>query len=71
VVRQFASDFVHFSQAVKILKESKQLDLVIRRGVGFELFGESSGYNSSSSSVNGDHQTDAGKRLSLITEDPE
>jgi len=60
-----------FSKAVKILKEGKQLDLVIRRGVGMEFFGESSGYNSSSSSVNGDHHLDAGKRLSLITEDPE
>ncbi|XP_059478587.1 whirlin isoform X3 [Neocloeon triangulifer] len=63
---------IEFKEAVKILKDSKHLDLVIRRGVvGMEFFGESSGYNSSSSSVNGDHHTDGSKRLSLITEDPE
>ncbi|CAB3370025.1 Hypothetical predicted protein [Cloeon dipterum] len=64
-------EFIDFNDAVKILKEGKNLDLVIRRGLGTEFFGESSGYNSSSSSVNGDHHADGGKRLSLITEDPE
>jgi hypothetical protein len=59
-------------QAVRTLKSSKQLDLLVRKGSGLEMFGESSGYNSSSSSVNGDSgdHTDKNKRLSLITEDP-
>ncbi|CAG0923602.1 unnamed protein product, partial [Notodromas monacha] len=57
-------DSVDFAQAVHFLKSAAKLDLRIKKGVAADLFGphhqacgshgESSGYNSSSSSVSGD-----------------
>lgn len=45
-------------QAVSAMKASSILELIIRPGAGIDLFpGESSGYNSSASSVNEDHIT--------------
>ncbi|PSN45337.1 hypothetical protein C0J52_18709 [Blattella germanica] len=61
-----------FGEAVNVLKSSRQLDLIIRKGAGLELFpGESSGYNSSASSVNGDQSPNWGdtKRLSIVKEE--
>lgn len=61
-----------YFQAVNVLKTSRQLDLIIRKGSGSDLFpGESSGYNSSSSSVNGDQSPSWGdtKRLSIVKEE--
>ncbi|XP_021925111.1 uncharacterized protein LOC110832430 isoform X3 [Zootermopsis nevadensis] len=63
---------IPFSEAVNVLKTSRQLDLIIRKGSGSDLFpGESSGYNSSSSSVNGDQSPSWGdtKRLSIVKEE--
>jgi hypothetical protein len=57
---------------VNVLKTSRQLDLIIRKGSGLDLFpGESSGYNSSASSANGDQSPNWGenKRLSIVTEE--
>uniref|UniRef100_T1JE07 PDZ domain-containing protein n=1 Tax=Strigamia maritima TaxID=126957 RepID=T1JE07_STRMM len=46
---------VEFQDAVKYLKSQQKLELLIRKGAARDLFpGESSGYNSSSSSINGD-----------------
>lgn len=54
------------------MKSSKQLELTVRQGVGLELIAaESSGYNSSASSVTGDQSpssTDS-KRLSIVKEE--
>ncbi|KAG8222687.1 hypothetical protein J437_LFUL015884, partial [Ladona fulva] len=74
---------ISFTDAVNILKKDKNLNLVIRKGSGADLFlGESSGYNSSASSVNGDgsssgHSPNGGcqtwnddaKRLSIVREE--
>jgi hypothetical protein len=63
---------LYFFQAVNVLKTSRQLELVIRKGSGLDLFpGESSGYNSSASSANGDQSPNWGenKRLSIVTEE--
>lgn len=59
-------------QAVNIMKMSRQLDLIVRKGAGSELFpGESSGYNSSASSVTGDQSPSwsDSKRLSIVKEE--
>ena len=64
--------FVLVLQAVNVLKGSRQLDLIIRKAAGLDLFpGESSGYNSSASSVNGDQSPNWGdtKRLSIVKEE--
>lgn len=54
-VNQFQFNQVEFQTAVNHLKASKQLELVIRKGAGREFIpAESSGYNSSNSSVNED-----------------
>ncbi|XP_059619167.1 uncharacterized protein LOC132263422 [Phlebotomus argentipes] len=64
-----------FSEAVAIMKSSSRLDLVIRTAAGLDLFpGESSGYNSSASSVTGGDQSpcwgdQASKRLSMVREE--
>ncbi|XP_071452653.1 uncharacterized protein [Hetaerina americana] len=75
---------ISFSDAVNALKKDKNLNLVIRKGSGTDLFpGESSGYNSSASSINGDGSTsghspngvcqgwndDGTKRLSIVREE--
>ena len=45
----------HVKQAVYHLKVSKHLNLIVIKGAASDLFpGESSGYNSSASSLNGD-----------------
>uniref|UniRef100_A0A0A9WBB5 Harmonin n=1 Tax=Lygus hesperus TaxID=30085 RepID=A0A0A9WBB5_LYGHE len=47
-----------FTEAVAVMRCSGVLELVVRKGAGMELFpGESSGYNSSASSVAGDTPT--------------
>lgn len=54
------------------MKSSRQLDLIIRKSAGIELFpGESSGYNSSASSVTGDQSPSwsDSKRLSIVKEE--
>lgn len=59
-------------QAVNIMKSSRQLDLIVRKAAGSELFpGESSGYNSSASSVTGDQSPSWSdlKRLSIVKEE--
>ncbi|XP_055710946.1 uncharacterized protein LOC129806406 isoform X2 [Phlebotomus papatasi] len=64
-----------FSEAVAIMKSSSRLDLVIRTAAGLDLFpGESSGYNSSASSVTGGDQSpcwgdQSSKRLSMVREE--
>lgn len=54
------------------MKSAKQLDLIVRKSAGSELFpGESSGYNSSASSVTGDQSPSwsESKRLSIVKEE--
>lgn len=54
------------------MKSSRQLDLIVRKSAGTELFpGESSGYNSSASSVTGDQSPSwsDSKRLSIVKEE--
>lgn len=54
------------------MKSSRQLDLIVRKAAGSELFpGESSGYNSSASSVTGDQSPSwsDSKRLSIVKEE--
>lgn len=54
------------------MKTSRQLDLIVRKSAGSELFpGESSGYNSSASSVTGDQSPSWSdqKRLSIVKEE--
>lgn len=56
------------------MKSSNILELVLRLGAGIDLFpGESSGYNSSASSVTGDQSPYWGdhdfKRLSIVKEE--
>uniref|UniRef100_A0A182N6D6 PDZ domain-containing protein n=1 Tax=Anopheles dirus TaxID=7168 RepID=A0A182N6D6_9DIPT len=63
-----------FGEAVAVMKSSHVLELVVRPSAGLELFpGESSGYNSSASSVNGDQSPCWGdqtsKRLSIVREE--
>uniref|UniRef100_A0AAG5CU65 PDZ domain-containing protein n=1 Tax=Anopheles atroparvus TaxID=41427 RepID=A0AAG5CU65_ANOAO len=65
---------VSFGEAVGIMKSSHVLELVVRPNAGLDLFpGESSGYNSSASSVNGDQSPCWGdqtsKRLSIVREE--
>ncbi|EDW86314.2 uncharacterized protein Dwil_GK15791 [Drosophila willistoni] len=66
---------VLFSEAVAVMKSSSKLDMVVRTAAGCDLFpGESSGYNSSASSVTGDQSpcwADAkSKRLTAVHEEP-
>lgn len=59
-------------QAVSLMKSARQLDLIVRKSAGSELFpGESSGYNSSASSVTGDQSPSwsDSKRLSIVKEE--
>ncbi|XP_050083088.1 uncharacterized protein LOC126569789 isoform X2 [Anopheles aquasalis] len=63
-----------FSEAVGVMKSSHVLELIVRPNAGLDLFpGESSGYNSSASSVNGDQSPCWGdqtsKRLSIVREE--
>uniref|UniRef100_A0A182M5J6 PDZ domain-containing protein n=1 Tax=Anopheles culicifacies TaxID=139723 RepID=A0A182M5J6_9DIPT len=63
-----------FGEAVAVMKSSHLLELVVRPSAGLDLFpGESSGYNSSASSVNGDQSPCWGdqtsKRLSIVREE--
>ncbi|GLV35768.1 uncharacterized protein CBL_01080 [Carabus blaptoides fortunei] len=63
---------ISFNEAVNVMKMSRQLELIIRKGAGSELFpGESSGYNSSASSVTGDQSPSwsESKRLSIVKEE--
>lgn len=64
---------IAFSEAVSIMKNSSALDLSVRTCVGLDLFpGESSGYNSSASSITGDQSPcwgEAAKRLSIVREE--
>ncbi|KAH8409077.1 hypothetical protein KR009_006297 [Drosophila setifemur] len=65
---------VLFSEAVAVMKGSSKLDMVVRTAAGCDLFpGESSGYNSSASSVTGDQSpcwADAkSKRLTAVREE--
>ncbi|XP_024085655.1 whirlin [Cimex lectularius] len=56
-----------FSEAVSVMRCSGVLELIVRKGAGLELFpGESSGYNSSASSVAGDNPP---SRLSVLHEE--
>ena len=58
-----------------MLKESTTLNLIISRGAGSDFIspGESSGYNSAASSINGDQspalQNGKQKRLSVVREE--
>nr|CAH0110013.1 unnamed protein product [Daphnia galeata] len=65
---------VDFDEAVTMLRESTVLNLIISRGAGSDFIspGESSGYNSAASSVNGDQsplQNGKQKRLSVVREE--
>ncbi|XP_028133149.1 harmonin [Diabrotica virgifera virgifera] len=63
---------IPFNEAVNLMKTSRQLDLLIRKAAASELFpGESSGYNSSASSVTEDQSSSWGdpKRLSIVKEE--
>ena len=63
---------IFYLQAVSIMKNARQLDLIVRKSAGCELFpGESSGYNSSASSVTGDQSPSwsDSKRLSIVKEE--
>lgn len=64
---------IPFSEAVSIMKNSSVLELFVRTSVGLDLFpGESSGYNSSASSITGDQSPswgEAAKRLSIVREE--
>lgn len=49
---------IFFNDAVAVMKSTSHLELIVRTAVGLELFpGESSGYNSSASSVTGGDQS--------------
>lgn len=70
---KFSPD-VTFEHAVAVMKSGNVLELLVHRGVGLDLFpGGSSGYNSSTSSLNGDNQEDPTvvqfKRLSIVKEE--
>lgn len=62
-----------FSEAVSVMKASSVLELFVRPGAGLDLFpSESSGYNSSASSVTGDQSPcwgEQAKRLSIVREE--
>lgn len=62
-----------FSEAVSVMKSSSVLELFVRPGAGLDLFpSESSGYNSSASSVTGDQSPcwgEQAKRLSIVREE--
>jgi harmonin len=64
---------IAFSEAVSVMKNSSVLELFVRTCVGLDLFpGESSGYNSSASSITGDQSPcwgEAAKRLSIVREE--
>lgn len=63
---------IPFNEAVNLMKTSRQLELLIRKAAASELFpGESSGYNSSASSVTEDQSSSWGdpKRLSIVKEE--
>lgn len=64
---------IAFNEAVSIMKNSSVLELFVRTCVGLDLFpGESSGYNSSASSITGDQSPswgEAAKRLSIVREE--
>lgn len=64
---------IPFSEAVAIMKATSVLELYIRPGAGLDLFpSESSGYNSSASSVTGDQSPcwgEQAKRLSIVREE--
>ncbi|XP_018327371.1 harmonin isoform X2 [Agrilus planipennis] len=63
---------IPFNEAVNLMKSARQLDLVVRKSPPCELFpGESSGYNSSASSVTGDQSPSwsDSKRLSIVKEE--
>lgn len=64
---------IAFSEAVSIMKNSSVLELFVRTCIGLDLFpGESSGYNSSASSITGDQSPcwgEAAKRLSIVREE--
>uniref|UniRef100_A0A1B0AC32 PDZ domain-containing protein n=1 Tax=Glossina pallidipes TaxID=7398 RepID=A0A1B0AC32_GLOPL len=65
---------VLFSEAVAVMRSSNKLDMMIRTKVGCDLFpGESSGYNSSASSITGDQSPCWGdaksKRLISVKEE--
>lgn len=65
---------VLFSEAVAVMKSASKLEMVVRKAAGCDLFpGESSGYNSSASSVTGDQSpcwADAkSKRLTAVREE--
>ncbi|CAH1187892.1 unnamed protein product [Phyllotreta striolata] len=63
---------IPFNEAVNIMKNSRQLELIVRKAAASELFpGESSGYNSSASSVTEDQSSSWGdsKRLSIVKEE--
>ena len=64
---------IAFSEAVSIMKNTSVLELFVRTCVGLDLFpGESSGYNSSASSITGDQSPcwgEAAKRLSIVREE--
>lgn len=65
---------VLFSEAVAVMKSASKLEMIVRKAAGCDLFpGESSGYNSSASSVTGDQSpcwADAkSKRLTAVREE--
>ncbi|XP_050307844.1 harmonin isoform X2 [Anthonomus grandis grandis] len=63
---------INFNEAVSLMKSSRQLNLLVRKGAGLDLFpGESSGYNSSASSVTEDQSPpwSDSKRLSIVKEE--
>ncbi|XP_039961406.1 putative uncharacterized protein DDB_G0282129 [Bactrocera tryoni] len=65
---------VLFSEAVAVMKSASKLEMAVRKAAGCDLFpGESSGYNSSASSVTGDQSpcwADAkSKRLTAVREE--
>ncbi|XP_030381019.1 uncharacterized protein LOC115628900 [Scaptodrosophila lebanonensis] len=66
---------VLFSEAVAVMKSASKLDMIVRTAAGCDLFpGESSGYNSSASSVTGDQSPcwadPKSKRLTAVHEEP-
>jgi harmonin len=64
---------IAFTEAVAIMKSSSVLELIVRTCAGLDLFpGESSGYNSSASSITGDQSPcwgESSKRLSVVREE--
>ncbi|GLH04704.1 uncharacterized protein GBIM_10355 [Gryllus bimaculatus] len=61
------TDDLPFSEAVALLKSARQLVLLVRPGAGADLFpSESSGYNSSASSIAGDVSPNPAEKQRLI-----